>query len=232
MTKNGNVFVIEAEAEAGIKAVLVWVETTLGMRGKNNPDIVILRHGLFSVVDARRVAALAAGAPFVGSTKVLVLSADRAYHEAQNALLKLFEEPPEGVHLFFVLPSLGGLLPTLRSRVQVLNVGDSPVSVRSEAAVAFIRGTSAARKAIVKKLTGGKDESARAAAREEALALINGIEALVYEKVRVNLEGPTFNAHRELLGELATLRDYFHDRSAPTRLALEHLALVLPKDLV
>src|SRR3989344_3949955 len=34
---------------------------------------------------------------------------------------KLFEEPPPRTYLFLVLPSLGGLLQTLRSRVQVLS---------------------------------------------------------------------------------------------------------------
>ena len=67
---------------------------------KGNPDIVVLRYGLLSVEDARRVSELAAGAPFVGEHKVVIIAASRAYHEAQNALLKLFEEPPPGTYLF------------------------------------------------------------------------------------------------------------------------------------
>ncbi|MHB1769749.1 MAG: hypothetical protein ACYCPH_01565, partial [Minisyncoccota bacterium] len=114
-------FVIEAEAEEGIETALSWVTRELGVRIQGNPDVVTLRYGLFSVEDARRVTELAASAPFAGEYKVLIVTASRAYHEAQNALLKLFEEPPEGVHLFFVLPSMGGLLPTLRSRVHTLN---------------------------------------------------------------------------------------------------------------
>ena len=46
-------------------------------------------------------AELAAGAPFAGEHKVVIIAANRAYHEAQNALLKLFEEPPPGTFIFF-----------------------------------------------------------------------------------------------------------------------------------
>src|SRR3989344_5231224 len=113
-------FVIEAEAEEGIEVAQAWAEKELGMKVENNQDLVLLRYGLLSVEDARRVAEVSAGAPFVGDYKVIIISASRAYHEAQNALLKLFEEPPTGTYLFLIMPSLGGLLPTLRSRVQVL----------------------------------------------------------------------------------------------------------------
>lgn len=118
---NHHSFVIEAEAEAGIVVAQAWAEKELGIRAKNNPDVVVQRYGLLSVDDARRVTELAAGKAFAGDTKVVIVAASRAYHEAQNALLKLFEEPPEGTYLFLILPSLGGLLPTLRSRVQGKN---------------------------------------------------------------------------------------------------------------
>ncbi|OYV27629.1 MAG: hypothetical protein B7W98_01385 [Parcubacteria group bacterium 20-58-5] len=116
-------YAIEAEQEEGITVALGVAERALGLSGQKNPDVVVLRHGLLTVEDARRAAEHAAQGAFTGDQKVIIIAALRAYHEAQNALLKVFEEPAPGVHLFLVLPSLGGLLPTLRSRVQVLDVG-------------------------------------------------------------------------------------------------------------
>jgi len=118
--RNHHALVIESGEEEGIETALAWTKRELGMEALGNPDITILRYGLFAVEDARKVADLSASAPFSGDYKVIIISAGRAYHEAQNALLKIFEEPPRGVYIFLVLPSLGGLLPTLRSRVQVL----------------------------------------------------------------------------------------------------------------
>ena len=224
-------FVIEAEAERGIETALVWAEKELGMKAQGNPDFVVLRFGLFSVADARRVTELAAGAAFAGEHKVVIIAASRAYHEAQNALLKVFEEPPAGTHLFLILSSLGGLLPTLRSRVQVLEKykGESirykggPIP---EIAEEFLKATKEKRSAIIKRLTSGKDDEKKRELRDEAIALVNGIEAAAYD---VRFTKPHIPA---LLEDIATLRVHLYDRSAPVKMILEHLALVTPNDLL
>ncbi len=223
-------FVIEAEAEEGIIVARTWAERELGMKTVGNPDVIMLRYGLFSVVDARRVTEIVAGAAFVGASKVVIISANRAYHEAQNALLKVFEEPPVGTYLFLVLPSLGGLLPTLRSRVQVLaptsDVGRTTSHI-PEIATEFLKGTKEKRSTLIKKLATGKDEEERRAHREEAIALVNGIESAAY----ILWKEQPFQKYTELLSDIATVRSHLYDRSAPVRMILEHLALILPKDL-
>jgi DNA polymerase-3 subunit delta' len=48
--------------------------------------------------------------------------------EAQNALLKMLEEPPEGTILILTAPHERALLPTIRSRTQVVGVKTPPKS--------------------------------------------------------------------------------------------------------
>ena len=228
-------FVIEAEAEEGIRAAQAWAERELHMKVENNPDVVVMRYGLFSVEDARRVSELAAGMPFAGEHKVVIITASRAYHEAQNALLKLFEEPPAGTYLFFVLPSLGGLLPTLRSRVQVLNpmfdLGGRTSNVRpprsniSEKAEEFMNADKEKRSSMIKKLTSGKDEEERRELRDEAIAIVNGIEMVAYAEFKKERGGEA----AALLSDIAVLRNHLYDRSAPVKMILEHLSLVIPE---
>lgn len=224
-------FVIEAEAEEGIRAAQAWAERELGVRVKGNPDVVVSQYGLFSVEDARRVSELAAGAPFEGEHKVVIIAASRAYHEAQNALLKIFEEPPPGTYLFLVLPTLGGLLPTLRSRVQALgrdgNYGHRK-SIIPEIAQEFIAASREKRSALIKKLASGDDEEERRAHRDEAIAIVNGIEAVVYQY----RSQTSILEHAALLSDIATLRGHLYDRSAPMRMILEHLSLVIPKNVL
>jgi len=220
-------FVVEAEAEEGIKCVELWAEKELGMSVQENPDFVVLRHGLFSVEDARRVSELAAGVSFAGAHRVIVITASRAYHEAQNALLKLFEEPPQGTSVFLVLPTLGGLLPTLRSRVQILNTHVGlPKSHISEVAEEFMKISREKRSALIKKLTSGKDDEDRQERRDDAIQILNGVEAVAYAHLKKD------TSIAILLSEIATLRGYLYDRSAPVRMILEHLSLVIPKGLV
>lgn len=225
MKNRHHAFVIEAGGERGVQAARAWVKEELGMELRNNPDIVVLRYGLFSVEDARSVLESAAQAPFFGSSKAVIIAASRAYHEAQNALLKLFEEPPPGTYLFFVLPSLGGLLPTLRSRVQVLNVGRQASHI-PEAAAEFIKASKEKRSAMIKRLASGADEEERRENRERALAIVNGIEEAAY------LSEDGVPAHAKLLQEIQILREHLYDRSAPVRMILEHLSLVIPRNLL
>lgn len=54
---------------------------------------------------------------YAGKYRVLLLGdVEFATHEAANALLKFFEEPPDGVIVFLTTSSPGTLLPTIRSR--------------------------------------------------------------------------------------------------------------------
>jgi DNA polymerase-3 subunit delta' len=52
--------------------------------------------------------------------RVIVLCARRFRIEAQNKLLKILEEPPNGNHFVLITPSKAGLLPTVRSRLPIL----------------------------------------------------------------------------------------------------------------
>lgn len=225
MKNQHHAFVIEAEAGEGIEVAQAWVKKELGMKAQNNPDVVVLRYGLLSVEDTRDICESAAQAPFMGEHKVVVITANRAYHEAQNVLLKLFEEPPPGTYLFLILPSLGGLLPTLRSRVQILHVGFTKSNI-SEIAAEFIKSSREKRSTMIKKLTSGSDEEERRENREEVIAILNGIEAAAYVAMK---RGKSNSA---LLSDIATLRGYLYDRSAPVKMILEHLSLVIPKGLV
>lgn len=225
MLMQHHAFVIEAELEEGIELAFAHARKTLGLTIEGNPDVVALRYGLLSVEEARRINDLAMQAPIVGDRKVIVLAAQRAYHESQNALLKLFEEPPRGTSLYFILPSLGGLLPTLRSRVQILQAEGKERMAISEPAAAFIKATKEKRSALIKRLASGKDEEERREHRDEAIAIVNGIEAVAYQKIQAARIAT-------LLSDLAVLRAFLHERSAPVRMILEHLSLVLPKNLL
>lgn len=221
-------FVIEAEAEEGIAAAQVWAERELGMNVQGNPDVVVQRYGLLPVDEARRVTELATGKAFTGDYKVVIIAAKRAYHETQNALLKLFEEPPKGAYLFLIMPSLGGLLPTLRSRVQLLEKTENRKQKIKipETAEEFMKASKEKRSALIKKLTSGKDEEERRENREEAIAIVNGIETAAYEELQCG------DGVAALLSDIATLRSHLYDRSAPVRMILEHLSLVIPKGLI
>ncbi len=95
-----------------------------------------------------------------------------------------------------------------------------------EAAREFLKVTKEKRSAIIKRLTSGKNDEKKRELRDEAIALVNGIEVAAYN---VGFAKPHVT---ELLADIATLRSHLYDRSAPVKMILEHLALVIPKDLL
>ncbi|HVW82671.1 MAG TPA: hypothetical protein VHC68_01875 [Candidatus Paceibacterota bacterium] len=215
-------YVIEGGVEEGVEAAKECIARELGMKAAGDPDVVILKYGLLSAEEAREIAGIAAQAP-IGERKAIVIAAGRAYHEAQNALLKIFEEPPANTYLFLVVPTLGSLLPTLRSRVEILARAAAPQG-GSQAARDFLTMSAEKRATYIKKLATGRDEDERREHRDEALAIVDGLEAAAASR--------GVGKHQAFLSELAKLRSYLYDRSAPVRMILEHLSLTLPKDLV
>lgn len=53
-------------------------------------------------------------------TKYLILGSKSFTNEAQNSLLKLFEEPPRNIEFIIISPTKSNLLPTVRSRLPVV----------------------------------------------------------------------------------------------------------------
>ena len=81
---------------------------------------------------------------------------------------------------------------------------------------------------MIKKLTSGKDDEERRALRDEAIEIINGVEIAAYAAMKRD----DSKAVVALLSDIAILREHLYDRSAPVRMILEHLSLVIPKDLI
>ncbi len=222
--------VLEAEIESGVAYALHFAQTELGISGSTNPDVLVLRHRLLSIEDAREVFVHATKTPQRGTEKVLIITAQRLYHEAQNALLKLFEEPPPGTTLILIVPSVGGILPTLLSRVEVRSLSnETNDAVIESVGDVFLKSSREERTRIIKKLSSGKDDDERREHRDEALAILNGVERIACRALKKDTPK---RALVQFLEDMSVLRDTLHDRSAPVRMILEHVSLTLPKELV
>jgi hypothetical protein len=225
-------FFVAGGREEGIQAALAFAERELGMPLTGNPDIIIERYGLFSVDDARRVAAKASLAPLRGSEKLYVIAANRIFHEAQNAMLKLFEEPPAGTTLIMVLPSEGDLIYTLRSRLLPLPESGERAQVLEEEVQAFAVGGAAAREKIVEKILDdakSDDDEEKQEARARALRLAEGLSRAGYVAWRREAGPDSRDAMQSFLTDLDRLIPILHDRAAPLKPILEHILIIAPK---
>ncbi len=170
-------------------------------------DLYIVDH--FSIEHARRLKEQAAQRPVVASKRTFIIACSRIESEAQNALLKLFEDPPQTAQFYLIVPTLSMLLPTLRSRLQVVEhqVNHTP----SAHAADFLAANYTQRLAQIAKLHAVKDQHA-------LRMLIEDVERTVSEKS---------NDMRTVRAVHVASR-YRNARSASHKMLLEHLALALP----
>ena len=91
-------------------------------------DVEYLDFVNFGIDDSRLLVEKAFVRPRVGQVQLLVVSFKQITVEAQQALLKILEEPPTATNFLFCLPTTLHLLPTLSSRFHVVNVPDKVLS--------------------------------------------------------------------------------------------------------
>lgn len=93
----------------------------------NHPDIIFITHekpGTIGVEDIRRqINSDVVIKPYSGPKKIYIISeGEKMTVQAQNALLKTLEEPPEYAVILILTTNVDVLLPTILSRCVVLNM--------------------------------------------------------------------------------------------------------------
>lgn len=89
---------------------------------EGNPDLVYKTYERMSITDVRALIHEAMLRPVHESHRTFIIATDSVLEEAQNALLKLFEEPNEHTTFYLIVPKMDMLLPTLLSRLDVLKI--------------------------------------------------------------------------------------------------------------
>lgn len=185
---------------------------TRGIAVQSNLDLVELSTDVLSVDEARHLTERQLRKSLGETPQIFIVFFNHMTHEAQNALLKVLEDPTPGTIFFLVTPHTHTIVPTLLSRLEQLVLDGDTGRVSQISAEAFLDATPNERLALVKPLIEAKD-------KEGALTLFNDIETiLVKEKRRVGVQ--------QTLKDLEELRKYTHDRASSLKLLLESAALL------
>lgn len=220
----------------GERAAALAAARSFAERGLGVVDIIYLSFELFSVDDARRLID-AASVSGIGGRKVIIASMTRIFHEAQNALLKIAEEPPEGTVLILCVPSEGVFLSTLRSRLlPIPDAGErsEPAAAPESVASRFLAASAAEREKIVNAILdhakSDKDET-KQRARREAIELVQGLTRAAHAALKAAKTPRAREEPLRLLEDLDAFMPILYERSAPLKLMFEHLLLVFPQGL-
>lgn len=180
-----------------------FLEGTMNVNVQGNPDYIRRDIQTFGIDDAREVSNIHVSKSLTGR-RIFIITFSFITIEAQNALLKILEEPHEANHFFIIVPTADILLPTVLSRlVYVRSVEGRDVGETE--AKKFLKMSKKKRIETVKMLIEEK---------EQALSLVKGLQI-------------ELRADPKKLEMLINSANFLYQRAASVKMILENVALSL-----
>ena len=236
LTLSHHAYVLIGGAANGIneahKGLLKILEKNHKISLHGNPDLFDRSYETFTIDDARELkAAHEMKSATTGAKKIFVLTMNGITIEAQNALLKLLEEPSDNAHFFIIIPSAHLILPTIKSRVSLImpdssngerSVGTSATVTPSanEDAEQFLKLSIPKRLEMIKKFT--EDISKEKKTNQDAIDLLNAVESIIYKSANGVTRDIKWQGN---LKAIETAKTYLHDRAPSIKMLLEYVAL-------
>ena len=213
---NHHSYLIEGDIELSFKDLILSLEK-LDIPTLGNPDLLIKEYDNLLIDDAREIKdfqSQQASAKF--KKKIIILKTRSFSYPAQNALLKVFEEPKDGVVFFLIMPNAGKLYPTLRSRL-LGTIGEYASGDEMKKSVKiFLNGTIKDRLDFLKDFM---DMESKAKLKERALIFLNTLEETLSQSNTL--------ADKDKCKDIYMAKKYIGDQGSSPKILLEHLAAVL-----
>ena len=221
-------YCLEGRRENILNILLKFLEDGLKFGVKGNPDFYSGDFDTLGIEEGRTINQMQSRRAVSSLRRIFIISANFITKEAQNSLLKMFEEPSGGAVFFLIIPSASILLPTLRSRMMIVNLNHIESSNNSLSTALFdikkfIKSPIAERLAMVKKIADKiADEEV---SRSIAVDFLNNLEREILDK-STSADAKRNNLY--VFNEIDKCRNYAGDRSPSIKILLEHIALIMP----
>lgn len=195
-----------------------------------NPDFVEIKIDSIKIDDARNIKSISENKSYsneLNSKKVFIISTNSMLLEAQNTLLKIFEEPASNTHYFFILPSVDGLLKTFTSRFYLVKDLNKEDTLELKQAKNFIKLNLKERIDFIKDLISKDDDEEDVSIdsiRSKSLTFLDSLEIILYReflKSKDKFKVDYFN-------QLFKVRKYLRQPGSSTKSLLESVALSVP----
>lgn len=216
--KNGlshHAYLLEGDIEPSYEELLKSL-TTLEIVTLGNPDVFIKDYENLLIDDVREIKDFESERSLnKNGRKILILKTRMFSYPAQNALLKVFEEPRPGVVFFLIIPDGAKLFPTLRSRLFAITGKFAADDELRQSAKKFLADSKKDRLDFVKKFT---DMESKVLLKEKVVKFLNFLEKefSVSESVDKNK-----------IEDIYLAKKYIGDQGSSPKILLEHLAVTL-----
>lgn len=217
-------YLIEGTRSEIIPELLKFIEN-LGIKTLGNADFIHISLDSFKIDDARNLKSYGAERGFSSEKKIFIITANSFLLEAQNSLLKMFEEPIENTHFFIILPDINSLLKTFISRFYLIFARQG--LDEDTDADKFLSMFLLARINFMKDFLTEEDEDEEKveidSTRAKSLRFLNALEFSLHQKFmsRTILETGFFK-------HIFKVREFLRMPGSSTKSLMESVALIVP----
>lgn len=236
-------YLIEGKREEIVPEILAFCEK-INIKTSGNPDFCHISIDNFKIDEAFDLRSMSFNKSFSSAKKIFLLCANTFSLDAQNVLLKMFEEPTENTYFFVVVPDKNSLLKTLISRFYLISArqparnasrSDSGGDLAMEVGVAerFINMSLKNRIGFIKELLVEPEEEDEEgneivvldSTRSKALKFLNALETVLHNKImsRLNLD-----IKRDFFEHFFKVREFLRMPGSSVKSLMESVAIVTP----
>lgn len=217
-------YVVEGEPEILAYEIIRFLEDRGDIKHKS-ADVLCQVYESFTIDDSREIKEWNSRMGISDGKKICIIATKFINREAEQALLKILEEPSESTHIFIVIPNTSLLLDTIISRTQVVKLGKDVSKEKRDLATRFIKANPKSRLEMVTQIIkDNKDEDNSSALRGYVVSFINEIEKVIYEEWKKDRKDKKLQFSLE---EIEKNKNFLNIPGSSVKMILEHLALVI-----
>ena len=222
-------YLIEGARDEIVPEIFTFCES-LGVKTSGNPDFCQISIDNFKIDNAFELRNMSNDKSFSSARKIFILCFNSLSLDAQNVLLRMFEEPISNTHFFLVVPDTNSLIKTLLSRFYLIK-SKTVLSDELDNAEKFISMPLKSRIDFIKDLLIEHDEEDEEgneivildSARSKALKFLNALEFSLHKKAMSKRHFDTKNFE-----QIFKVREFLRMPGSSTKTLLESVALVVP----
>ena len=215
-------YLIEGAREEIVPELLSFIEK-LCMKTTANPDFCNISVDVFKIENARNLKSVEYEKGFSNGRKIFLISANNFLLDAQNTLLKIFEEPIENTHFFIITPNADALLKTLVSRFYLIKTKPE-LTEEFIQAQKFIKMSLKNRIDFIKEMLNEQEKEDEDevvsidSSRPKALKFLNALEVVMSKAV---LDTSSFQ-------QIFKVRGFLNQPGSSVKNLMESVALTIP----
>jgi hypothetical protein len=230
-------YLLEGARDEITGEILKFCES-INIKTSGNPDFYHIAIDNFKIDEALDLRAMSTNKSFSTGKKIFLLCVNTFSLDAENVLLKMFEEPIENTHFFLIVPDVNSLLKTLISRFYLISpipgIGEEAkeaekfINMPLKNRIDFIKELLVAPEAPTPERIGVPtfDESqniGKDGTRAKALKFLNALESVLHKKVSKG----TFDTG--VFEHIFKVREFLRMPGSSTKTLMESVALVIPE---